>query len=133
MDFYLFFPLYLFIAIYCIRVRRAYIGDFVEIRWDNQPILFLSVVFLSLLCAVDGFCNILSIFRHPIISDENLKIIDDATAILFSLVTLAIFVWVKKFRIKKKDYTWKETPIIRAFFVLVSIVIVALCMNLIRD
>ena len=133
MDFYLFFPLYLFIAIYCIRVKRASIGDFVEIRWDNQPILFLSVVFLSLLCAVDGFCNILSIFKHPIISDEKLKIIDDATTLFVFLVTLAIFIWVKKFTIRKKDYTWKETPLVRSSFVAVFVAgTVVLCMKLIR-
>ena len=133
MEFYLFFPLYFFIAFYCIRVKRASIGDFVEIRWDDQPVLFLSVVFLSLLCAVDGFCNILSIFKHPIISDEKLKIIDDATTLFLALVTLAIFIWVKKFTIRKKDYTWKETPLVRSSFVVVFVAgTVVLCMKLIR-
>lgn len=127
MDFYLFFPLYLFIAIYCIRVKRASIGDFVAIRWDDQPVLFLSVVFLSLLCAVDGFCGILSIFKDSLISDEDMKILDDVTVFLIFFVSLVVFVWAKKLTIKKKDYTWKEGLLVRSSFVVVSLAVTAIC------
>ncbi len=123
MEFYLFSPLFFFLAIYFVIAKRVMIGDFAEIRWNDQPILFVVVIVLFCLCAFDGFCGILSIFNWAFFSEEDQKILDGFTSFLFSFVLFLMFVLVKKIVIKKKGFTWKETPLIRSSFVVVFFVI----------
>ena len=44
MEFYLWFPLYFFLAIIVIRSKKIEIGEFIVIRWNEQPVLFAGVV-----------------------------------------------------------------------------------------
>ena len=135
MEFYLFFPVYLILAIYCSRHKRIWVGDFIEIRWKNQPILFVLGVVVLYLCALDGFCNIVALFeRFPsiqpyVLSKEKLELLDAVTASLFVIDFAVVPIFARKFTIKKKDYTWKETPWIRGAFGLICLLIFVFCIE----
>ena len=129
MEFYLFFPVYLILAIYCSRHKRIWVGDFIEIRWKNQPILFVLVIVALYLCFFDGFSNCLALFaRFPafqpfILSKENLELLDAITASLFLIDFAVVPIFIGKFTIKKKGYTWKENPWIRSVLGLTCLLI----------
>lgn len=114
MEFYLWFPLYFFLAIIVIRSKKIEIGEFIVIRWNEQPVLFAGVVVVFLLSGFDGLFNILSFFNKSLFSEEGLKILDNVTIFFGGFEALLLSVLIKKFTIKKKSYTWKETPIIRS-------------------
>ena len=124
LEFSLCFPIYLIWAIWCSRHKRLWPGDFVDIRMKDLPILFVLGVVVLYLFAFDGFCNIVALFeRFPsiqpfVLSKEKLKLLDVFSMSLCCLELSAVSVLARKFTIKKKNYTWKETPLIRSFFVM---------------
>ena len=124
MEFYLWFPLYFFLAIIVARSKKIEFGEFIVIRWNEQPVLCAGVFVAFLLSGFDGLFNILSFFNKSLFSEEGLKILDNVTWFFWGFEALLLSVLIKKFTIKKKSYTWKETPIIRScvvvFFIFCS-------------
>ena len=121
MEFYLWFPLYFFLAIIVARSKKIEFGEFIVIRWIDQAVLFSGVVVAFLLSVFDGLFNILSFFNKSLFSEEGLKILDNVTCVFWEFEVLLVSVLIKKFTIKKKSYTWKETPIIRSCVVVFHI------------
>ena len=115
MEFFLLFPIYFFFAIIVIRSKKIEFGEFIVIRWNEQPVLCAGVVVAFLLVGFDGLFNFLSFFNKSLFSEEGLKILDNVTIFFGAFEALLVSVLIKKFTIKKKSYTWKETPIIRSW------------------
>lgn len=120
MEYLSIFFLGIFSVILTIRYKRFCLGDFIEIRWNHQPMLFIAIVGLFCLCAIVCLFNVLAMFSRAVLSDECLKILNTIASSSFCFVFLAIFIMVKKITIKKKIYTWEENPFIRSLFVVAA-------------
>ena len=81
--------------------------DFFEIRWKEQPKLFLTVVFMFCVTAFHSFCHIISID----ILRDNLDLIDSIFCFVVCFGALMVFV------LEKKSIIWKEHPFIGCVFV----------------
>ena len=81
--------------------------DFFEIRWKEQPKLFLTVVFMLCVTAFHSFCHIISID----ILRDNLDLIDSIFCFVVCFGALMVFV------LEKKSIIWKEHPFIGCVFV----------------
>lgn len=119
MEYLSIFLISLVTATLTIRCKRFWLGDFIEIRWNNQPVLFILVAGLLYLCAIDGLFNGLSMFSSTVFSDDFLKKLNTIVSFSFCFVFLIVFIMVKKITIKKKNYTWEENSLIRSIFVVV--------------
>jgi hypothetical protein len=78
--------------------------DFFEIRWKEQPKLFLTVVFMLCVTAFHSFCHIISID----ILRDNLDLIDSIFCFVVCFGALMVFV------LEKKSIIWKEHYLERA-------------------
>lgn len=105
------------------RLKRFMFGDFIVIQRDLQPIMFWSAIISFSLFAFDGLCNSLSLFIPNYFTNEKLKILDDVIRFFGCFIFSIICIFVKNITIKKKPFTWKETPLIRSSFVIFFLVL----------
>lgn len=119
-DISLFIVCLLAISMFC-RSKRIALGDFFEIRWKEQPLLFGTVITIFCLFALDSFCHILGFFVPFNFIRENLDLIDYIIYfICFSLVSAA-FLLIDKIAIKKNDSLWEKHPLVWLIFAIIPL------------
>ena len=116
----LFLVCLLAISMFC-RSKRIALGDFFEIRWKNQPVLFGAVIAIFCLFALDSFCHILGFFVPFDFIRENLDLIDCIIYFICSSLVSAAFLLINKIAIAKNDSLWMKYPIVWLIFAIIPL------------
>ncbi len=106
MDDLILFLLCLFLVKSAVK-RKSMGGDFIEIRWDKQPKLFISIVFALCLIALDSLCHILVFLPFDLLR-EQLDLVDSISYFIASVVALVVCVS------ENNHFTWKEHPLVKS-------------------
>ena len=107
MDSLILFFLCLWLIKSACQKKRIGWENFIDVRWKNQPKLFLLAVFVLCVTAFDSFCHIISIG----IFTEHLDLIDSVFCFVVSFGALIVCVF------ENKNIIWKEHPFIGCVFV----------------
>jgi len=103
------------------RSRHVVLGDFIEIQWKKQPLMFVAVVIVFCVFLIDAFFNILNLFEVSSFIKEKINLIDWVSFFTSSFVITIALTLENEVTIMKKNYTWNEKPFIRGAFLFIPV------------
>lgn len=112
-DVSLFLVCVLAISTIC-RNKRILFGDFFEIHWKKQPIMFVAVVIAICSFMFDALFSLLNLFVAFNFSEDDMFFIDCIFFFASSFVVAIAFAIEGEITVMKKNYTWQDAPLIRS-------------------